>query len=76
MPVTTATAERSLSINRRVKTYVRSTMLTERLSSLALLHCYKHCEIDIEKVIDSFAVKKKRRLGFLFATRDDIDDQH
>jgi len=45
MPVTTATAERSfseISITRWVKTDVRSTMLTERLSSLAVLHCYKH----------------------------------
>ena len=60
MPATTSTAERSfseISITRRVKTDVRSTMLTERLSSLAVLHCYKHWEIDINKVIDSFAVK-------------------
>jgi hypothetical protein len=51
MPVTTATADRSFSITGRVKTYVRSTMLTERLSSLAVLHCYKHWEIDSEKVL-------------------------
>ena len=60
MPATTSTAERSfseISITRRVKTDVRSTMLTERLSSLAVLHCYKQWEIDINKVIDSFAVK-------------------
>jgi hypothetical protein len=50
-------------------------MLTERLSSLAVFHCYKHWEIDIEKVIHSFVVKKKRRFGFLFAIDDDIDDQ-
>ena len=41
-----------------------------------VLHCYKHWEIDIEKVIHSFVMKKKRRLGFLFATRDVIDDQN
>jgi hypothetical protein len=60
MPVTTATAERSfseISITRRVKTYVRSTMPTDSLSSLAVLYCYKHWEIDINKVSDSFAVK-------------------
>jgi hypothetical protein len=51
-------------------------MLTERLSSLAVFHCYKHWEIDIEKVIHSFVVKKKRRFGFLFAIDDDIDDQN
>jgi len=73
MPVTTATAERSFSVMRRVKTYVRSTMLTERLSALAVLHAYKHWHIDVEKVIDVFAVKKTRRLGFLFAADPDIE---
>ena len=38
MPVTTATAERSFSVMRRIKTYVQATMLTERLSSLSVLH--------------------------------------
>ncbi|VDI06908.1 Hypothetical predicted protein [Mytilus galloprovincialis] len=70
MPVTTATSEMSFSVMRRVKTYVRSTMHTERLSSLSILHAYKHWEIDTEKVIDTFAVKKKRRLGFLFSDQN------
>ena len=37
MPVTSATAERSFSVLRRVKTYVRSTMNNNRLSSLPLI---------------------------------------
>jgi len=69
MPVTTATAERSFSVMRRIKTYVRATMLTERLSSLSVLHAYKHWDLDTEKIIDSFALKKKRRLAFLFSTQ-------
>ncbi len=36
--VSTATAERSFSSLRRIKTYLRSTMTDDRLSSLALLH--------------------------------------
>ena len=40
MPVATATAERSFSVMRRVQTYLRSTMRTERLSSMALMHAY------------------------------------
>ena len=60
MPVTTATADSSFSITRRAEAYIRSTMLTERLSSLAGLHCHKHWEIDIQKVIDYFAVTKKK----------------
>jgi hypothetical protein len=76
IPVTTATDERSISIMRRVETYVRSPMPIERLSSLAVLHCYKQREIDIEKVIHSFVVKKERCLVFLLTTRDDIEDQN
>lgn len=45
MPPTTATAERSFSVMKRVKTYLRSTMGQERLSSLALLHI--HSDFDI-----------------------------
>ena len=36
-PVTSATAERSFSALKRIKTYLRSTMLQERLSNLAIL---------------------------------------
>jgi hypothetical protein len=38
MPVARATAEISLSVLRRLKTYVRSTMKNDRLSSLELMH--------------------------------------
>jgi hypothetical protein len=38
MPVTSTTAERSFSVLRRLKTYVRTTMNNDRLSSLALMH--------------------------------------
>ncbi|MCG7879675.1 MAG: hAT family dimerization domain-containing protein [Candidatus Thiodiazotropha endolucinida] len=66
MLVATATAERSFSVMRRVKTYLRSTMTTERLSSLALLHAYKDVDIDVQQVINEFADRKDRRLAFLF----------
>ena len=55
MPVSTATAERSFSVMRRVKTYLRSTMTTERLLSLALLHAYKDVDVNVNTVIDEFA---------------------
>lgn len=38
IPVTDATAERSFSVMRRVKTYLCSTMTIERLSWLCILH--------------------------------------
>jgi hypothetical protein len=38
MAVASATAEMSFSVLRRLKTYVRSTMKNDRLSSLGLMH--------------------------------------
>ena len=38
MPVANATAEMLFSVLRRLKTYVRSTMMNGRLSSLGLMH--------------------------------------
>ncbi len=41
MPATNASSERSFSALRRVKSYLRSTMLQERLNYLMLLHVHK-----------------------------------
>ena len=41
IPVTTATAERSFSTLRRLKTYLRSTMLQARLNHRMILHIHK-----------------------------------
>ena len=41
MPVTSATAERSFSTLRRVKTYLRSTMTQKRLNSVLVLHAHQ-----------------------------------
>lgn len=45
VPATSATAERSFSLLRRLKTYLRTTMSAHRLNHLALLHCYQE-EVD------------------------------
>ena len=52
IPVTTATAERSFSALRRLKTYLRSTMSQERLNHTMLLHVHKDRtdQIDIMNV--------------------------
>lgn len=64
MPVSTATAERSFSSMKRVKTYLRSTMTTERLSSLATLHIHRDEDVNIEKVVNTFAhAKSFKRLN-------------
>lgn len=64
LPVSAATAERSFSTLRRLKTWLRTTMTEERLNGLALLHIHQDINIDINKVIDRFA-KNNRKLDFV-----------
>ena len=61
--VTTCTCERSFSAIRRLKTYTRNTMVSERLNGIALMHVHQEIVTDIGKVIDLFSTKS-RRLGF------------
>ena len=59
--VTTCTCEWSFSAMRRLKTYTRSTMVSERLNGIALMHVHQEIVPDIEKVIDLFSTKNRRR---------------
>ena len=61
--VTTYTCERSFSTMRQLKTYTRSTMVSERLNGIALMHAHQEIVLDIGKVIDLFSTKN-RRLSF------------
>ena len=65
MPATSASCERSFSSMRRIKSYLRSTMTGERLSSLGCLHIHRDIEIDIDRVINTFASVKCRNLDFI-----------
>lgn len=66
LPVTTATAERSFSKLKIIKSYLRSTMSQERLSGLSLLSIENETarKLDFGLLIDSFAASKswKRKL--------------
>ena len=55
LPVTTATAERSFSGLRRLKTYLRSTMTHTRLTGLAHLNINRDIHITSKEVVDKFA---------------------
>jgi len=66
MSVSTATAERSFSVMRRVKTYLRNTMTTDRLSGLGLLNVYREKELTSESVLDKFTRMKNRKLALIF----------
>ena len=65
LPVSVATAERSFSTLRRLKTWTRSTMGEERLSVLALMHVHRDIKICTEHVLDIFAKTRNTRLDFI-----------
>ena len=65
MPVSTASAERSFSGLRRLKTYLRSNMTDKRLSGLALLHINHATKVDIPAVIRDFDATGSRKIALL-----------
>ncbi|CAF3018270.1 unnamed protein product [Rotaria sp. Silwood2] len=66
LPVTVANAERSFSVLKRIKTYLRNSMGDDRLSSLAILNIHQSIINDDEdsiQIVDNF-VRQKRRIKF------------
>ena len=55
LPVTSAKCERSFSTLKRLKTYLRSTLTTERQSGLAMMNINYGRAIDIDEIINIFA---------------------
>jgi hypothetical protein len=54
MPVASTFAERSVSVLRLLKTYVRATMENDRLSFLGLLYIHRDFEMDLYKAMKVF----------------------
>ena len=63
LPVTSSSAERSFSKLKLIKSYLRSTMTTVRLSELAVLSIeYDRARaLDLEKLVRTFCDAKRRR---------------
>lgn len=66
-PATTATAERSFSLARRIKTWLRSKMLAARFNSMAILHEHKQLtdSLSLTEVANEFVSKNESR-KFIF----------
>lgn len=64
LPVSTATAERTFSTLRRLKTYLRNTTGEDRLTGLALLSIQKEIEVDPNEVVRRFSLTSRRK-GFV-----------
>ena len=64
LPATSASAERSFSAMRRIKTYLRSTMSEERFCGLAQMNIHRDIEVDPEVIVQTFATSKERRSSF------------
>ncbi|XP_030225015.1 zinc finger MYM-type protein 1-like [Gadus morhua] len=66
LPVTVASAERSFSKLKLLKTYLRSTMSQERLNGLALMSVNQEVssQISFDDTINTFAIRKSRIVKF------------
>jgi len=64
LPVSAASAERSFSVVRRLKTWLLTNMSQDRMVGLALLHMHRDINVTTEQVLVRF-VKRKRRVDFV-----------
>ena len=61
-PVTTCECERTFSCMRRLNTYLRATQTVDRYDALAMIHIHRDREVDIDRVINTFARLHPRRM--------------
>ncbi len=68
MPATNAMSERSFSALRRVKNYLQSTMLQERLNYLMVLHVHsdRTDKLDLKFTVNDFVRDSLRRSNIFF----------
>ena len=66
VPVTSANAERAFSSLRRIKTFLRSSMSSQRLNNLFILHVHQQLieALDLKTIAKEFISANNRRLNF------------
>lgn len=62
IPVSSATCERSFSTMRRIKNWLRSSMLQQRFSNLSLLNIEKDLlqELNTETILNKYCMKPRK----------------
>lgn len=68
IPVSNSTCERSFSALKRLKSYLRSTMLAKRLNHISLLHVHQF-DINLYPLIDEFILRATRRKNTFSLTK-------
>lgn len=66
IPASAATAERSHSALKRLKTYLRSTMTQKHLTHVTLLHIHKDrtAKLNLEEIAKEFVSRSNRKVTF------------
>ena len=64
LPVTSSDGDRSISVLRRLKTYLRSTMGQDRMTGLALMQIKYGMELNLDEIINFFSGQHQRRMLF------------
>lgn len=65
MPVISAIAERSFSALKRIRTYLRSTMIEDRLRGLSVMHVHPKIELDIDKAMNRMETENHTFYSFI-----------
>jgi len=62
LPISSATCERSFSVMRRIKTWIRSSMNQDRFTDMSILHIERDISnvIESENILNNFALKNRR----------------
>ena len=69
LPVSTATPERTFSAVKIIKTYLCSKLTDENMQGFVMAYIHNDIPIDIDKVIDHFALKNWRLQYFVYACK-------
>ena len=66
VPTASATAERSFSALRRLKNYLRTTMIQKRLNHLIVMHIHKERtdQLDLSSIANEFVSVNERRKSY------------